>query len=418
MAFRDNLIKGWNAFRGREPTVRVEERTYSTYRPNRPIYNTTSYKTKLAAIQNRIALDAAQMDIIHCDTDLENGKYLAKRRSGLQECLEVDANLDQTGRVFRHDIFASCLDEGCVAIVPTDTDTNPDESGSVTIYKMRTGRIVDWYTDSVKVNVYNEESGQREDVVLMKRSIGIVENPFAAVMNQPNSTLSRLKRALSQLDNINELSTSGKLDMIIQLPFALKNEAKQKQAEKRRQDITMQLKDSTYGIAYIDSTEKITQLNRPLESNIIKQVEALTKELFDELYMTPEILNGTATPEVMTNYYSRIVEPLVANACDEMKRKFLTKTARTQGQSILSFRDPFKLVPVKEIPDLADKLTRNEICSSNEMRSAIGLKPSGDPKADELRNKNLNESAGQDVPSTQDGYTDEYGIQYVNQGEQ
>lgn len=420
MALRDRAIKAWNAFRGREPTP-SSERTYSSYRPTRPMFSTNSYRTKLASVQNRIAIDAASYDIVHCKVDKENGKYLSKIHSGLQECLELDANIDQTGRTFRHDVFASCLDEGCVAIVPTDIDDEPtDDPDNVSLYKvekLRTGRVVQWYTDKVIVNVYDETSGQRKDVEMPKFMIGIVENPFAAVMNNPNSTLARLKKVLSQMDTVNDLASSGKLDMIIQLPYALKNEAKQKQAAKRREDIQMQLKDSTYGIAYIDSTEKITQLSRPLENNLIKQAEALEKSLLDELYITPEILNGTATPEVMTNYFSRIIEPLVSNVCDEIKRKFLTKTARTQGQSILSFRDPFKLVPVNQIPDLADKLTRNEICSSNEMRSAIGLKPSTDPKADELRNKNLNETAGQQNAmageESEEGPTDEFGIQYT-----
>lgn len=312
--------------------------------------------------------------------------------SSLNNCLTLEANIDQTARAFMQDIYSSLLDEGCVAIVPVDTTLDPNISNSYDILSMRTGQIIDWRTDSVKVRLYNEISGRKEDIWLAKKNIGIVENPLYAVINEPNSTMQRLIRKLSLLDGVDEQASSGKLDLIIQLPYVIKTEARKKQAEERRKDIEEQLSGSKYGIAYTDGTEKITQLNRSVENNLMKQIEYLTSMLYSQLGITQTIMDGTADDKTMLNYYSRTIEPMVAAVADEMKRKFLTKTARTQGQSIRYYRDPFKLVPVSDLAEIADKLTRNEILTSNEMRQIIGMKPSDDPKADMLINSNINQS--------------------------
>lgn len=387
------LKHAWNAFTSRDPTY---ENSYSTqvsyYRPDRTRRTITNEKSIITAVLNRIALDAASVEIRHSRLD-DNGRFSEEINSGLNNCLSLSANIDQTGRAFLQDAYMSMLDEGCVAIVPVDTSIDPRYSNSYEIETMRTGKIVQWYPQHVKVRLYNDRKGEREEVMLPKSMVAIVENPFYEVMNKPNSTMQRLARKLNLLDVVDEQSSSGKLDLIIQLPYVIKSEARRKQAEDRRKDIEQQLSGSKYGIAYTDGTERITQLNRPIENNLQKQVEYLTNMLFSQLGMTQSILDGTADDKTMLNYNNRIIEVIVAAMVDEMKRKFLTKTARSQGQSISMFRDPFRLAPVSDIAEIADKFTRNEIATSNEIRQIIGWKPSKDPSADELRNKNLNQTA-------------------------
>lgn len=387
------LKHAWNAFTSRDPTY---ENSYSTqvsyYRPDRTRRTITNEKSIITAVLNRIALDAASVEIRHSRLD-ENGRFSEEINSGLNNCLSLSANIDQTGRAFLQDAYMSLLDEGCVALVPVDTSIDPRYSNSYEIETMRTGKIVQWYPQHVKVRLYNDRKGEREEVMLPKSMVAIVENPFYEVMNKPNSTMQRLARKLNLLDVVDEQSSSGKLDLIIQLPYVIKSEARRKQAEDRRKDIEQQLSGSKYGIAYTDGTERITQLNRPIENNLQKQVEYLTNLLFSQLGMTQSILDGTADDKTMLNYNNRIIEVIVAAMVDEMKRKFLTKTARSQGQSISMFRDPFRLAPVSDIAEIADKFTRNEIATSNEIRQIIGWKPSKDPSADELRNKNLNQTA-------------------------
>ena len=387
--------RSFNVFLNRDPTDfyrrEVGEVSYG-YRPDRVRFTRGNERSIITAIYNRIALDAASVDILHTKLD-ENGRFLETINSGLNRCLAVEANADQSGRAYRQDVFQSILDEGCIAMVPTDTDVNPEDTTSYDILTMRTGKILEWRPKSIKAKVYNERTGKREDIVVPKASTAIIENPFYAVMNEPSSTMQRLIRKLNILDAIDEQSGSGKLDMIIQLPYIIKTEARRQQAEDRRKDIEMQLASSKYGIAYTDGTERITQLNRPLDNNLMKQIEYLTETLYSQLGITQSILDGTADEKTMINYYSRTIEPLVAAVVDEMKRKFLTKTARTQGQSISFFRDPFKLVPVSEIATIADTFTRNEILTSNEIRQIIGMKPSKDPKADQLINSNISHPA-------------------------
>lgn len=391
MGFVDRLQHGWNAFMNRDPT-----QTYSSvgqsyyYRPDRPRFTRGNERSLITAVFNRIALDAAAIDLKHVKTD-ENGKYESDIKSGLNECLTLSANLDQTARAFKQDIVMSMLDEGCVAIVPVDTTLDPKVTGSYDIQSMRTGKVIEWRPKHVKVRLYNENTGDHEEVILPKSMVAIVENPLYAVVNEPNSTVQRLIRKLNILDAIDEQSGSGKLDLIIQLPYTVKSEAKRRQANDRKKDLEKQLSGSKYGIAYTDATERITQLNRPVENNLLKQIEYLTNLAYSQLGMTTSIMDGSADEKTMLNYMTRTVEPIVSAYVDEIKRKFITKTARTQGQSIMMFRDPFKLVPVGEIAEIADKFTRNEIASSNDIRQVIGWKPSKDPKADELRNKNLNE---------------------------
>ena len=336
-------------------------------------------------------MDEAQLDVKHVRVD-ENGRFTEEMHSGLNDCLTLSANIDQTGRAFKQDIVLSLLDEGCVAIVPTDTKFDPRYVESIDIEEMRTGKIVEWFPDSVKINLFNEKTGQKEDVILPKSMVAIVENPLYSVINEPNSTYRRLVRKLNLLDAIDEQSGSGKLDLIIQLPYAIKSEARRQQAAQRKRDIEMQITDSKYGIAYIDSAEHVIQLNRPVENNLMSQIEYLTKMLYSQLGIDETILNGTADEKTMLNYYARTVEPIAAAIADEFKRKFLTKTARTQGQSIMIFRSPFKLTPISDIAEIGDKFTRNEIMSSNEVRQFIGMKPSKDPKADMLVNSNINQS--------------------------
>ena len=386
------IQRGWNAFRNRDPTI--DYRNYGEsyyYRPDRPMFTRGNERSIATSVYNRIALDASSIVIQHVRLD-ENSRFSSVINSGLNNCLNLDANLDQTGRAFLQDAVMSMLDEGCIALVPVITDSDPDTTSSYDILSMRTGRIIEWYPEYVRVRVYNEKTGRKEDLRLPKSTVAIVENPLYAVMNEPNSTMQRLIRKLSLLDVTDEQTASGKLDLIIQLPYVIKTLARQQQAEDRRKAIEMQLASSKYGIAYTDGTERITQLNRPAENNLMKQIEYLTNMLYSQLGITQTIMDGTADEKTMLNYYSRTIEPIVSAIVDELKRKFLTKTARSQGQSIMFFRDPFKLVPVNDLAELADKFTRNEIMTSNEIRQIVGMKPSGDPKADELKNSNIAES--------------------------
>lgn len=385
------LKHAWNAFiNNRDPTTYYRDigAGYST-RPDRPRLTRGNERSIVTSVYNRISLDVAAINIQHCKLD-DNGRFVSTMDSKLNGCLNVEANLDQTGRAFIQDVVMSMLDEGCVAIIPVETTLDPKLTESYDILSMRTGKILEWFPDHVRVRVYNEKTGKKEEIMLPKKTIGIVENPLYAVMNEPNSTMQRLIRKLGLLDVTDEQTASGKLDLIIQLPYIIKSEARRQQAEQRRKDIEMQLSGSKYGIAYTDGTEKITQLNRSLENNLMKQVEYLTNLLFSQLGITQSILDGTADEKTMLNYYSRTIEPIISAIADEMKRKFLSKTARSQNQSIMFFRDPFKLVPVNDIAEIADKFTRNEIMTSNEIRQIVGMKPSDDPKADQLVNSNLN----------------------------
>lgn len=390
MGFVDRLQHGWNAFMNKDPTpIHQNIGPGYSYRPDRPRLSRGNERSIVTSLFNRVALDVAQLNITHCKVD-ENGRFLEDMKSHLNNCLKLEANLDQTGRAFIQDVVMSMLDEGCVAIIPVDTDVDLENNGSYEILSMRTGKIVEWYPKHVRVQVYNEKTGNKQDITLPKEKVAIIENPLFAVVNEPNSTLQRLMRKLALLDVVDEQSSAGKLDMIVQLPYTIKSEARRSQAEARRKDIESQLTGTKYGIAYVDATEKITQLNRPLENNLMKQIEYLTSMLYSQLGITQSILDGSADEQTLLNYHSRTIEPIVSAIVDEMKRKFLTKTARTQKQTITFFRDPFKLVPVGNIADIADKFTRNEIMTSNEIRQIIGMKPSSDPKADELRNSNLN----------------------------
>ena len=381
----------WNAFRNREPTKVFQDIGYGySYRPDRFRLTRGNERSIVTSVYNRIALDVAAIDIRHVQLDAE-GRFCDVVQSGLNNCLSTEANLDQTGRAFIQDAVMSMMDEGCIAIVPVDTDDDPDDTTGYQILSMRVGRIRDWYPKHVRVELYNEEKGRKQDIVVPKSTVAIVENPLYAVINEPNSTMQRLIRKLNLLDAVDEQSSSGKLDLIIQLPYVIKTEARRKQAEKRRKDIEQQLAGSKYGIAYTDGTERITQLNRSLENNLMKQIEYLTSMLYSQLGITQSILDGTADDKTMLNYYNRTIEPIIAAIVDEMKRKFLSKTARSQNNSIKFFRDPFKLVPVADLAEISDKFTRNEIATSNEIRQVIGWKPSDDPKADELRNSNLSQ---------------------------
>ena len=392
IAFSSRLKHVWNAFTGRDPTRYYPDVGMGyAYRPDRPRLSRGNERSIVTSVYNRIALDAAAISIQHVRLD-ENERFLEVIPSGLNSCLNLEANIDQTGRSFVQDIVMSMLDEGCVAIVPVDTDDDPDLTGSYKIETMRTGKILEWFPKHVRVRVYNDTTGQKEDIILSKSMVGIIENPLYAVINEPNSTMQRLIRKLNLLDAVDEQSSSGKLDLIIQLPYVIKTEARRQQAETRRKDIEKQLSGSKYGIAYTDGTEHITQLNRSVGNNLMSQIEYLTSMLYSQLGITQSILDGTADEKTMLNYYNRTIEPMISAIVDELKRKFLTKTARSQHQSIQFFRDPFKLVPVSELAEISDKLTRNEIATSNEVRQIIGWKPSKDPKADELRNSNINQS--------------------------
>lgn len=404
MGLLDRLQHAYNAFTNRDPTYKPSVGYSANYRPDRPRFTGGNEKSIITSVYNRIALDVASLVIQHVRLD-DNDRFVSVVNSGLNNCLTLDANIDQTGRALIQDIVMSMLDEGCVAIVPVDTTINP-ETGSYDILSMRTGKIMEWFPQHVRVKVYNEITGQKEDILVSKKTTAIIENPLYAVVNEPNSTLRRLIFKLNLLDAIDQQSGSGKLDLIIQLPYVIKTEARKQQAENRRADIEEQLSGSKYGIAYTDGTERITQLNRPVENNLMSQITYLTSMLYSQLGITQGILDGTADEKTMLNYYNRTIEPIVSAIIDDMKRKFLTKTARTQKQSIMFFRDPFKLVPVASIAEIADKFTRNEITSSNEIRQVIGMKPSGDPKADELRNKNLNQpESASSIPLPEDSQT-------------
>lgn len=398
MGITDRLQHAWNAFLDNDRRRPYQYMGYSSYnKPDRVRFTRGNERSIVTSVYNRLALDVAAIGIKHVRLD-ENGRYTEEINSGLQNCLNVEANIDQTGRAFLQDVVMSMLDEGCVAIVPVDTTINPNVSGSYEINTMRVGKILEWYPAHVRVRLYNDRKGIHEEVTLPKSTVGIIENPLYAVINEHNSTMQRLIRKLNLLDVVDEQSGSGKLDLIIQLPYVIKSEARRKQAEDRRKDIEMQLAGSKYGIAYTDGTERITQLNRPAENNLMHQIEYLTNMLYSQLGLTQAILDGSADDKTMLNYYNRTIEPIIAAIVDEMKRKFLTKTARAQKQSLMFFRDPFKLVPVSEIAEIADKFTRNEIMSSNEIRQIVGIKPSDDPAADELRNKNLNQSTEEMKP--------------------
>lgn len=392
------LVHAWNAFTSRDPTQYIITGPGYSSRPDRPRLSRGNEKSIATSIFNRIALDVSSVSIKHCRLD-KNGRYVEDIDSGLNNCLTLEANKDQTGRAFIQDAVLSMLDEGCVALVPVETTIDPKNSNSYQIDSMRTGKITEWYPDMVKVRLYNDRTGEKEEILLPKSQVAIIENPLYAVVNEYNSTMQRLIRKLSLLDVTDEQTASGKLDLIIQLPYVIKTETRREQAERRRKDIIEQLAGSQYGIAYTDGTEKITQLNRSLENNLLKQVEYLTNMVYSQLGITQSVLDGTADEKTMLNYMNRTVEPIISAIVDELKRKFLTKTARSQLQSIVYFRDPFRLVPVNDIAEIADKFTRNEIMTSNEIRQIVGMQPSKDPKADELVNSNISQ-AKQDIPQT------------------
>lgn len=400
MGFLDSIQHAWNIFRERDPTRRKRYDNYwyesTSNRPDRTTIRPSTERSIIASIYNRIAIDVSAIPIHHVRVD-NNGRYKELINSSLEECLSIEANKDQTGRELIQDIVLSLCDEGCVAIVPIDTNIDP-VTNSFSIESMRVGKIIEWSPDSVLVNIYNDTTGQRQDVLVPKKICAIIENPLYAVMNEPNSTLKRLIRKLNLLDMIDEQSGSNKLDLIIQLPYSTKSEIRKQQANDRLKDIEMQLTGSKYGIAYIDATEHVTQLNRPVENNLIHQISYLTQMLYSQLGLDETVFNGTADEKTMLNYHNRTIEPILSAITGNMKRKFLTKTARTQGQSIMFFRDPFRLVPVEQIAEIADKFTRNEILSPNEIRAIIGYKPVDDERADELRNRNLNQEGGSNDP--------------------
>lgn len=398
MSFGSRLKHAWNAFTGNiQMNYRDLGMSYP-YRADRPRMSRGNERSIVTSVYNRIALDVAALNVQHVRLD-ENGRFLSVIDDGLNNCLTLEANVDQTARSFIQDVVISMFDEGSIAIVPVDTTTDPNVSGSYDIQSLRVGQILDWYPQYIRTRVYNEQTGRKEDIVVPKSAVAIIENPLYAVINEPNSTMQRLIRKLNLLDVIDEQSGSGKLDLIIQLPYVIKTEARRQQAENRRKDIESQLSGSKYGIAYTDGTEHITQLNRSVNNNLMSQIEYLTSMLYSQLGITQSILDGTADEKTMLNYNNRTIEPIISAIVDEMKRKFLTKTARSQRQSISFFRDPFKLVPVNEIAEIADKFTRNEIMTSNEIRQVVGMKPSDDQRADELRNKNLSEPSGSDQQS-------------------
>lgn len=411
MSFGSRLKHAWNAFTGNvQMNYRDLGMSYS-YRADRPRMSRGNERSIVTSVYNRIALDVAALNVQHVRLD-ENGRFLSVIDDGLNNCLTLEANVDQTARSFIQDVVVSMFDEGSVTIVPVDTTTDPNVSGSYDIQSLRVGQILDWYPQYIRARVYNEQTGRKEDIVVPKSAVAIIENPLYAVINEPNSTMQRLIRKLNLLDVIDEQSGSGKLDLIIQLPYVIKTEARRQQAENRRKDIENQLSGSKYGIAYTDGTEHITQLNRSVNNNLMSQIEYLTSMLYSQLGITQSILDGTADEKTMLNYNNRTIEPIISAIVDEMKRKFLTKTARSQHQSISFFRDPFKLVPVNDIAEIADKFTRNEIMTSNEIRQVVGMKPSNDPRADELRNKNLS------APSDSNQQTEEIPITEVNSVEE
>lgn len=405
LSIMSRLKHSWNAFMNRDPTYDyIDTGPGYSHRPDRPRMTNGNERSIVTAIYNRIALDVSSIDVNHCKID-ENGRFVEIIDSSLNKCLTLEANLDQTGRAFMQDVVMSMLDEGCVAIVPVETSSDPSITSGYNILSMRTGKIIEWYPRHVKVRLYDERDGVKKDIKLPKKDVAIIENPLFAVINEPNSTMQRLVRKLNLLDVIDEQSGSGKLDLIIQLPYVVKSPAQMERAEKKRKDIEEQLMGSKYGIAYIDSTERITQLNRPIENNLLKQIEYLTEMVYGQLGITQSILNGSASEQELLNYQSHTIEPIISAIVDEMKRKFLTKTARSQSQTIKFFKDPFKLVPINSIATMADKFSRNEILSANEIRQIIGIKPSDDPKADELRNSNMPQE--EDRPANVEEKSDE-----------
>lgn len=409
-SFTERLQHAWNAFTNKDEYWHKDPYEWGmgySYRPDRPRLSKGHERSIVTSIYNRLATDVAAISIEHVRLD-ENDRYVEEIDSTLNNCLKVEANRDQTGRALIQDIAMSMFDEGCVAVVPTDTSINPKNTGSYDILELRTGKILEWKPYQIKVNVYNENKGVREDLWIFKDKVAIIENPFYSVMNEPNSTLQRLIRKLVLLDAVDEQSSSGKLDMIIQLPYTIKTPMRMEQAERRRKQIEQQLTNTKYGIAYVDATEKITQLNRSIENNLLSQIEYLTSMLYGQLGLSQTIFDGTADEKTMINYYNRTIEPILSAITDELSRKFLTKTARTQNQAIMFFRDPFKLLSMNEIAGIADTFTRNEITTSNEIRAVMGMKPSQDPRADELRNKNLypedgNISSNENVEEIQNG---------------
>ena len=397
MGIKDRLQHAWNAFANKDPTYG----SYGgyggySYRPDRPRFSRGNERSIVTAVLNKISIDCAAINIEHVRLG-DNNRFVEVMNTGLNKCLTLEANIDQTGRAFIQDAVMSLMDEGCIAIVPVETTLNPNISGGFDITNMRVGKVLEWYPDKVSIRVYNEKTGQKQDIVMPKNTVSIVENPVYAVMNEPNSTMQRLIRKLNILDAIDEQSGSGKLDLIIQLPYLVRSQQRKQQAEERRKAIEDQLSNSKYGVAYTDGTEHVTQLNRSVENNLMSQIEYLTSMLYSQLGITQSVMDGTADDKTMLNYYNRTIEPILSAIVDEMKRKFLTKTARSQKQSIVFFRDPFRLVPVADLAEIADKMTRNEIMSSNEIRQIVGMKPSDDPKADELRNKNLSEPTSEET---------------------
>lgn len=404
MGLLDRLAHAWNAFKQvEEPNFKAP--TYvnlgysSTNRPDRMYFTRGNERSIVTAIYNRIAIDVANIDIKHVKVD-DHGRYISDVDSGLNNCLTLEANKDQTAKAFIQDTVQSLFDEGCIAIVPIDTDVDITKTSSIDYETIRVGKITQWYPDDVKLEVYNDKLGYKQEIVMPKNKVCIIENPLYSIMNSQNSTLQRLIRKLNILDAIDEQSGSGKLDMIIQVPYIIKTDARRQQADKRRKDIEDQLNNSKYGIAYTDGTEKVIQLNRPVDNNLMSQIEYLTSMLYSQLGITQEVLNGTADEKTMLNYMNRTVKPIVGALVDEIKRKFLTKWARTQKQTIMYFYDPFKLVPITSLADIADKFTRNEIMSPNEMRQIVGLPPVNDPRAEELRNRNINAEQGQEFANT------------------
>lgn len=395
MGLKNRLQHAWNAFANKDPTYSSGYGSYS-YRPDRPRFSRGNERSIVTAVLNKISIDCAAINIEHVRLD-DNNRFVEVMNTGLNKCLTLEANLDQTGRAFIQDAVMSLMDEGCIVIVPVETTLNPNISGGFDITNMRVGKVLEWYPDKVSIRVYNEKTGQKQDIVMPKNTVSIVENPLYAVMNEPNSTMQRLIRKLNILDAIDEQSGSGKLDLIIQLPYLVRSNQRKQQAEERRKAIEDQLSNSKYGVAYTDGTEHVTQLNRSVENNLMSQIEYLTSMLYSQLGITQSVMDGTADDKTMLNYYNRTIEPILSAIVDEMKRKFLTKTARSQKQSIVFFRDPFRLVPVADLAEIADKMTRNEIMSSNEIRQIVGMKPSDDPKADELRNKNLSEPTSEET---------------------
>jgi hypothetical protein len=390
--FGSRLKHAFNAFMNRDPTLDYQNiGPGNSVRPDRPRLTRGNKRTIVTSIYNRIAIDVASITINHCRVD-DNDRFIEAIQSPLNKCLNLEANLDQTGRAFMQDVVMSMFDEGCVAIVPVETSLDPKKSSSYDIFSMRTGKILEWYPQHIKVSVYNERTGEREDIKLAKNTVAIIENPLYAVINEHNSTMQRLIRKLSLLDSMDERTSAGKLDMIIQLPYVIKSKARREEADRRRKELEDQLSGSTYGIGYIDGTERIVQLNRPLENNLMKQVEYLTAQLYSQLGITQAILDGSASEQEMLNYHSSTIEPIISAIVDEMKRKFLTKTARSQKQTIKFFKDPFKLVPLNTIANVAGTFTMNEIITANEVRQIIGMKPSDDPKADQLVNSNINQT--------------------------